>query len=383
MTKCARSGWTLSLVAVLVPLAGLLGYVAVRSGPLAPVAVTQTQVRMQSLRPSLFGIGTVEARYTFKLGPTIAGRLQSLEVDVGDRVRAGQVLGEVDPVDLDDRIHAQQAAFKRAQAAMREANARQTYARDQSARYEQLSTSGSTSEETVMTKRHELAVAEAAMSAAQEELSRVRADLGALAAQRGNLRLIAPSDGIVTARDVEPGTTVVAGQTVVEIIDPDSVWLHVRLDQVSASGVAPDLPVRIHLRSRGGELIAGRVVRVEPKADTVTEETLIKVAFDALPTPLPPLGELAEVTVDLAALPSAPTIPNAAIQRQGDVLGVWKIEDGEPRFVPVKVGRASLQGDVQILDGLKAGDPIVVYSAKALTPASRVHIVSTIAGARR
>lgn len=371
---------TLALIAVIVPLLLLLVYVALRSGPLAPVAVTETRVESRTIHPALFGIGTVEARFTYKIGPTYAGRVKRLDVHVGDTVKAGQMIGEMDPVDLDDRVRSQEAALKRAEASLREATARQSYAETQARRYEQLFAARSTSEEVLTTKRQELQIADAALAAAREDLVRARSDWEALRAQRDNQRLIAPVDGIVTLRDADPGTTVVAGQAVVELIDPKSLWINVRFDQISASGLAADLPARINLRSRNSQPLKGRVLRMEPKADAVTEETLAKIIFDAVPAPLPPLGELAEVTVDLPALPAAPVIPNAAVQRQGGQGGVWQITDGEPSFIPVKLGRADLDGHVQVTEGLKTGDRIVVYSEKSLGPKSRIHVVERIPG---
>jgi hypothetical protein len=124
--------------------------------------------------------------------------------------------------------------------------------------------------------------------------------------------------------------------------------------------------------------LKGRVLRVEPKADAVTEETLAKVTFDNKPEPLPPVGELAEVTVDLPALPAAPLIPNAAVQREGDKVGVWQIVDGDLHFSPVKLGTSDLNGYVQVREGLKNGDQVVTYSEKALTARSRIHVVEHI-----
>ncbi|MDA8258082.1 MAG: efflux RND transporter periplasmic adaptor subunit [Betaproteobacteria bacterium] len=374
---------TLALIAVIVPLLALLVYVALRSGPLAPVAVTEAKVESLAISPALFGVGTVEARYTYKIGPTFAGRVKRLDVHVGDHVRAGQLLGEMDPVDLDDRVRSQEAALKRAEAALREAAARQTYAETQARRYEELYAARSTSEEVLVTKRQELQIADAALAAAREDLARARFDREGLVAQRGNLRLIAPVDGVVALRDADPGTTIVAGQAVVEVIDPKSLWVNVRFDQISAAELAADLPARIALRSRSGRTLKGRVLRVEPKADVVTEETLAKVIFDKVPVPLPPIGELAEVTIDLPALPAAPLIPNAAVQRDGDQVGVWQITDDEPSFIPVKLGRADLDGHVQVVEGLKEGDRIVVYSEKALGPRSRIHVVDRIPGASK
>ncbi|MDD4457415.1 MAG: efflux transporter periplasmic adaptor subunit, partial [Syntrophotalea acetylenica] len=110
---------TLALLAVLVPLLVLFVYVALRSGPLAPVPVTVATAQRRSLAPGLFGIGTVAARYTYKIGPTAAGRLQRLDVHVGDRVRAKQLPG-ADAVDLEARMRAQDAALNRAAAQQRE-----------------------------------------------------------------------------------------------------------------------------------------------------------------------------------------------------------------------------------------------------------------------
>lgn len=383
MKRLPLQGRTLALLAVIVPLLALFVYVALRSGPLAPVAVTVVTVESKEVAPALFGVGTVEARYTYKIGPTFAGRVKRLDVHVGDRVKAGQVLGEMDPVDLDDRVRSQESALKRAEATVREAEARQAYAQTQARRYEQLFAVRSTSEEIVTTKRQELQIGDAALSAAREDLARTRSDREALVAQRSNLRLIAPVDGVVALRDADPGTTIVAGQSVVEVIDPKSLWINVRFDQISASGLAAGLPARIALRSRSGQALKGRVLRVEPKADAVTEETLAKATFDNQPEPLPPVGELAEVTLDLPALPATPVIPNAAVQREGNKLGVWQIVDGDLHFTPVKLGASDLDGRVQVRDGLKNGDQVVMYSEKALTLHSRIHVVKHIPGVSR
>lgn len=371
---------TVALAAVIAALLVLFGYAALRFGPFASVAVTVTTVESESIAPALFGIGTVQARYVYRIGPTVAGRVAWSNVHVGDTVKSGQILGGMDAVDLDDRIRAQEAAIKSAEADVRQAQARQVHAQAQAKRYQRLLTVLGTSEETSATKQQELAVANAALAAAREDVSRVRAELQALRAQRGNLRLIAPVAGLVVARDADPGTTVVAGQAVIEVIDPASLWVDTRFDQVNAEALVAGLGARIVLRSRPGRSLEGRVLRVEPLADAVTEETRAKIVFDKQPAPLPPLGELAEVTVQQAALPAAPTIPDAAIRSAAGTRGVWKLTDGGIAFIPVALGRSDLDGRVQVREGLVAGDRIVVYSEKALTARSRIHVVEHLPG---
>ncbi|MDX9886955.1 efflux RND transporter periplasmic adaptor subunit [Thauera sp.] len=383
------------LLAVLLPLAGLLVFVALRAGPLAAVPVTVATVESQALAPALFGIGTVEARYTHRIGPTFAGRVATVAVQPGDAVRAGQEVGEMDPIDLDERLVAQEAGLRRAeanllaaQAQVREVGTRRSFADVQATRYARLLESNSVSGEAAAAKRQEAdgaaaahQAATASAEAAKQELSRLRSERDALRAQRANLRLVAPVDGLVVRRDADPGTTVVAGQAVVEIVEPASVWVHARFDQQRATGLAAELPAQIVLRSRAGERIDGTVVRVEPLADAVTEEVIAKIGFAQPPARLPPLGELAELTVALPALPARPVVPNAAVQRVEGRLGVWVVDGTRDlRFVPLRLGAADLDGRVQVLDGLDGGERVVVYSHKPLKAGSRIDVVERIAG---
>lgn len=383
----------LALLAVLVPLIGLFVFVGLRSGPLAPIPVTIISVESRALAPALFGIGTVEARYRYPIGPTFAGRVLRVEVEVGDRVHAGQLLGEMEPVDLDERVAAQEAARSRAEAAIRaaeargrESQARRDFAAAQVRRYEQLLETRAASEDVVAAKRQEAQVAEAGLNAtlaelesSRQELKRVQAEREALVRQRANLRLTAPVEGLVVARNAEPGSTLVAGQAVVEVIDPTSLWVNARFDQLRAVGLAPGLPVRIALRSWTTAL-EGRVLRVEPLADAVTEELLAKITFKALPDPLPRIGELAEATATLPALPVSPALPNAALHRVDGDLGLWRLEAGAVRFNPVRTGVTDLHGWVQVLDGIEPGTQVVLHSQRALGAHSRVQVVDALPG---
>ncbi len=389
MRKLPISTSTLALIGVGVGLLFLFIFAALRSGPLAPVPVSVTTVAAQPISPALFGIGTVEARYTYRIGPTVAGRLRSVAVQVGDSVQAGQLLGEMDPVDLDERIAAQEAGLQRSEAAVRAAEAqgqdvaaRLIYADSQAQRYEKLLPSGAVSVEAVEARKQERVVAEAAQAAARanldlarREVARSGADRAGVSKQRANLRLLAPVAGVVTVRAAEPGSTVVAGEPVVEIIAPDSLWVNARFNQLGAGILTPGLKAAIVLRSRAGQTAAGRVLRVEPLADPVTEETLAKVVFDTLPQSRPGVGELAEITLALPNLPPLPVVPNASVQRLDGRQGVWLYEEGRLRFAPVRLGGSDLDGRVQILEGLKVGERVVVYSPRSLKEGLRVKLV--------
>lgn len=370
-----------------------MGFVVSRSGPLAPVRVTVAEVGESTLAPALFGIGTVEARRAYLMGPTAAGRVLRVLVDVGDTVKAGQLLAEMDPVDLGDRLAALDASADRAaslvlaaEAQKRDAAARKELAMINARRNVELGEKNFISASAVEARLQEQASAEAAMSSAEanlagakQELTRLKAERSGLRQQRENIRLLAPSDGVITSRDAEAGSTVVAGQTVVKLVEPASLWVRVRFDQGRSAGLALGLHAGIVLRSNPGRPLAGKVARVELLSDSVTEERMAQVTFDSLPAGVS-VGELAEVTLSLPLTPASLVLSNASIKRQGSTTGVWRVSQGDISFVPVRLGQAGLDGRVQVLEGLKAGDRVVVYSEKELSERSRIRVVDALAG---
>ena len=372
-------------------LLGALAFVALRTGPLAPVKVQVTTVQKGRVTPEIFGIGQVEARRSWLVGPTVAGRVLGVQVDVGQAVQPGQALAEMDPVDLDQRLAALDASLARAQstqqaagAQVADAQARRALAAANLKRNEDLAQQAFISAGALEARAQEVASANAGLQAAQanlggtaQDLSRLRAERAALAQQRGNLKLVAPAAAVVTARDAEAGTTVVAGQAVLRLVDPASLWVKLRVDQGRSAGLAPGLVARIALRSRPGEVFDGRVVRVEVLADAVTEERLAMVAFDALPTGVS-VGEMAEVTLALPATAEHLLLPNAAVQQHEGKTGVWRLKDGTLAFAPVTLGVQGLDGTVQVLKGLNEGDTVVLYSQGALKPDARISVVEQL-----
>lgn len=369
------------------------GWVATKSGPLAPTRVTIVQVAQGEVSPALSGIGTVEARRTYLIGPTAAGRVKSVLVDVGETVKQGQLVAEMDTVDLDDRVTSAVASVSRARSAVvtaeaqvNDAKSRQELAGIEVRRYIDLGRKDIVSQSTVEGKVQQkssadaqLAAAEAALAGSREELARLNAEKEGVKQQRQNIRMMAPADGVVISRDAEPGSTVVAGQSVIKLVQPSSLWIKVRVDQGRSAGLRVGLPAEITLRSNPGKPLAGKVVRVEPVSDSVTEERIAEVAFDRLPQGVS-IGEMAEITLYLPAISDALVLPNASLSHQGARTGVWLHEDGHIRFVPVKTGAEGLDGKVQIIGGLQAGDEVVVYSERELRDDSRIKIISSLGG---
>ena len=372
------------LLVALIP----VGWLLYSKGPLGPPKVTVTAVQQQSFKAGVFGIGTVDARLTYAIGPTQAGRVFKVFADQGDKVAAGKVLGEMDPVDLEQKVTGAAASVAKArssllaaEALVRDTASRRTLARTSAERYNALFKADALSREIVDVKNNEANAAQsahesalAAAEAARGEVARANADYAALISQRNNLQLVSPVDGLVVARDAEPGATVVAGQSVFRLIDPATLWIRTRIDQGRFQGIAVGQPAMIVLRSQPAKQLAGKVVRLEVQADSVTEERFVNVAFNEAPGVLP-LGELAEVTIDLPPVANALVVPAAAVKKQGKQNGVWLLEGSTLRFQPVEIGAQSLDGKIQILKGISLQDNVVVYSQQLLSDGMKVRAV--------
>lgn len=367
-----------------------IGLPVLRDSPLAPVAQVGTvEAIRNTLQTSLFGIGVVESRRSILIGPTAAGRVARVLVEQGEQVEAGQLLAEMDPIDLQERLAASRHALARARSAVsasraqaEEAESRFATADASARRYASLRERGFVSPEAERAKGHEARAADAALQASRANIESSRADSERLAAeavalekQLANTRLVAPVAGLIVSRELEPGSTAVAGQAILRMAEADSFWLRVRIDQGRSAGLAVGQPASIALRSRPGERFAGKVARIEQLSDAVTEERIAMVAFDALPAGLT-LNEMAEVTVQLPARPDVLTVPPAALVRQDGRTGVFLAVDGRAQFRPIKVGVRTETG-IEVLEGLSDGEAVIAQRIKPIADGDHVRIASS------
>lgn len=376
----------MSLALVVTGVIGILVLILFK-GPLAPIEVQTVRLAETDLRPALFGVGTLEARHSYSIGPTRTGRLLELLVDHGDAVATGQLLGEMDPVDLPDRLRSAQLSFEKtkhllaaAQARVDEAQSQYAQAKRDAKRYKDLLKKQQISKELAEAKETEarsaldqIHVAEAELAGTQHDLERLQSDVKALQRQIDELSLISPVDGLVTAREVEPGSVIVAGTPVLRLIDPKTLWVRTRIEQRSGGDIVLGLPAEVRLRSLPDTPLAGQVARVELIADSLTEERWVDVSLNQTPANQA-IGMLANVTLFFPAISQAQWLPAAAIQYRDRKAGVWLVENGKARFAEVKLGTHTLDGKFQILSGIASDDQVISYSSETLSEGQRVSV---------
>jgi HlyD family secretion protein len=314
----------------------------------------------------VFGLGTVEARVTSKIGFKVSGVLVELRADVGDRVAKGAVLARLDDREQTARVGRAKAAteqadanLQRATASAQKAQANFANAKNINERRQKLVQSNTTSVETAETAKTAQDAALADVNLAASDIAVARAAIGDAKAQLQQEiatldfhTLAAPYDAMVTARLKELGSALGAGEPVFTLIDPNSVWVLAFIDESKAGEIVLGEPADIVLRSRPSQRFHGQVARIEPESDRVNEERRVAIAFDQLPADFH-LGEQAEVYITTVQLPQALLVPEAAIIELGKNRGtVWTVENGHLQQHDVTLGHRLLDGRYEITSGV-------------------------------
>lgn len=336
-------------------------------------AVPTVTAQAGSVPVTIVGPGTVQARVPVTLSARVTATVASVSADVGDAVRAGQVLAVLDdrePRARREAIGNQQASLAQqveaARAGVARARADLELARLKQQRDADLLRQGFVSQAVFDASSAALKASQAALDSAEATHAARQADQGTLAqearvadTQVGYTRLAAPMDAVVTQRLAEPGTTVAPGTPILRLVDPATLWVATRVDESVVSRVQPGQAASIRLRS--GETVPGRVARIAMQSDAATRELDVHVAF-ASPPPRFAIDQEAEVRIDVG-VEEGLVIPQESLTRDRDGrVGVLQVVEGRARFTPVTAGAAHA-GRVVVRKGLAAGDPVVARPA--------------------
>ncbi|PTQ73521.1 efflux RND transporter periplasmic adaptor subunit [Celeribacter persicus] len=298
--------------------------------------------------------GVIRGQDVTALAFQTSGRLATLDVEAGDRVTEGQVIATLDQITL-----AQDVAV--AEAALSSAEAQAEFAQSQYERIEALLARN------VATKA-QIEAARASRDAAVAKADSARADLAQAEEAARYGQLTAPRDGIILSTDVEPGTLVSAGVSVVEMADPLGREAIIDVPESFAMVIPDQAGFIVRHRSEGVAPVAAKLSVIEPVAETSLETRRLRLTLDNPPEDYR-IGTLITATYDSDAAPVM-TLPQTAIAGTNDAPGVWRVEDnGEVgrnvHFVPVTLGR-TIGTRVVIVSGLTEGDEIVVRGVHAL-----------------
>lgn len=304
--------------------------------------------------------GRIAAQDEVSVAFRIGGRMIERPVNVGDRVRAGQVIARLEPMnERNQRLTAQ--------AALNAALADQERARDERVRQESLIDEG-------FTTRARLDQAVAASRAADALVASSRAQLQMANDLVSFTELKADTAGYVTARGAEPGEVVQAGQMIVRIAREGGVDAVIEVPSQVLRGGSGGQPIEVALTDDAKIRSTGRIREVSPQADPVTGTFTVRVGLDSPPADMR-LGSVVTATMTVAGDPLI-VIPSAALTNSNGEPAVWVVNhaDSTVALRQVRVLRHEASSLV-IGEGLAPGDTVVTAGVQALRPGQRVRLL--------
>jgi RND family efflux transporter MFP subunit len=321
-----------------------------------PERPVQTQrVLFQTEDQSRDFVGVVRARYETDVGFRVAGKVTTRIVNVGDRVRAGDVIARLDPQDLRLQVESAQAELGAATSNLAQATADEL-------RFESLKARGYAAVADYDRKK-------AAKDEAEGRLGRARRTLDLARNQLAYAELEADADGVITATLVEPGQVVAVGQPVVRLARHGEVEAVVALPETWL-GEAREARATVRLWSGPQRQFAAHLRELSPQADPMTRTYAARFTIEE-PDDTVALGMTATVALSHAADGPVAKLPLAAILNRGTGTSVYVVESGQIGLRKVTV--ASFTGDAALVtSGLADGDRVVTLGTQKLVAGERV-----------
>ena len=340
------------------------------ASPAVPVIdVAVVRATTGTIESALEISGTLAARSRVGVKPKLPGRLERILVDIGDRVRDGQVVATIDRGEVDAQVDAAVAAVNVAKAALDSADATLTHAASEHARARTLFEAGAV-------PRQRLEVAETAHRAAAAQRDLAQANLAQAEAAVRRTRevqrdttLYAPVSGYVVERHYDPGA-IPGDLPVVVVADISQLRLEAGVSEFEAGRLKTGMPAVLSVQAKPGARYDGQLVAIAPEVDPRNRHFRIEVR---VPNPDAALlaGMYATARLVVASVDSAVVIPREALVTRNGTRLAMKVEGESVKPVAVTEGLTDGRR-VQITSGLAPGDQVLADARRQLPADARV-----------
>ncbi len=307
--------------------------------------------------------------------PRANGYIRRFVVDIGDRVKEGQLLAEIETPELDEELDQARASLAQAVASLNQAKANRDFSTANLARYKVLTPEGLTSQQDLDQRRAQSLVDEATVGSAEAGIGVQRANLERLLQLKSFGRVLAPFDGVIASRSIARGALVTEGNgtPLFRIVSTDPVRVLVQVPQDVAPGVRANAPAKVTLREFAGRTFAGVVSRaagaLDPATRTMTTEVRVPNPKNELLT-----GMYAEVLLSLPISHRVLELPATALMNDANGLRVAVVGDEDKlRLVHVTLERDA-GATVQIASGLDGTERVVRIASAELTDGMTVDV---------
>ncbi|HXT69434.1 MAG TPA: efflux RND transporter periplasmic adaptor subunit [Vicinamibacterales bacterium] len=335
-----------------------------------PMTVELAPATRQEVVDYITVVGNLIGEATVDIVPRVAGRIDSMNVKLGDRVGKGQPVAKIEDREIREQINQAQATLD-----VNKANVAQ---RENDVQVQQLALDrAKTSLEKGLTARQNFEDAEARynnsisqLNVAKAQQSQTQFRIDELRITLSNTTVVSPTGGFISRRMLDPGAFANANTVLLTVVDIDTVRLVANLVEKGFKKVVPGVEAKVQVDTFAGEDFTGRVSRVAPVFDPATRTAQMEIEVPNPGFRLKP-GMYARVRLTVERKPNALTVPrNAVVDLEGK-RGVFLVNEGVAKFIEVATGLTD--GDrMEVLGGLQDGQRVITTGALALRDGDRV-----------
>lgn len=308
--------------------------------------------------------GRLDAFIQAPIYARVPGYLKTWKHDIGAKVKAGELLAEIDTPDIDQQLMQARAALAAAQA-----NARLSEVTAK--RWQSLADTDAVSKQDVDQRRF-------TSDADLAQVKAARANVDLLSAQEGFKRLVAPFDGVVTARDTDIGQLINVGSSggveLFVVSDTAKLRAYVNVPQTYVPSVPAGTKASIRVPEHPGKVYAGTVEASAQAVVPGSGTTLMQIIVDNRSGELLP-GSYASIHLDAAPVANALSVPSSALIFDSKGLSIAVVDaNNRVQVKPVTLNR-DLGAIVEIATGLAAGDQVIENPPDGIANGDAVHVV--------
>ncbi len=322
----------------------------------------------------------------------VSGYLKSRGADIGDRVKAGALLAEIEAPEIEQQLAQAKANVARAEATLAQAKANQTqtesrqvYAKVTLDRWTTLVNKGVLAKQEGDERKSGFDAATADVEAAKSNVKAAEAEIVAQQANMHRLeemhrfqRVVAPFDGVITARNVDTGTLITAGSNsdtheLFRIAKTDQLRIFVNVPQTYSASIHPGGAANVRVSELPGRTFPGKIIRTSDALDPSSRTLLTEIHIPNQERALRP-GMFASVRFTLDRSTPSLMVPAAVLAFRSDGPHIALLEDGNKvHYVKVTPGR-DFGADMEVLSGAKVGDRAILNPSDDLTEGTRVQV---------
>lgn len=298
-------------------------------GPARALPVKPAEVRSGQVIDGVSAVGTLLANESVMIRPEVDGRIVAIHFQEGQLVRRGEKLLTMDAGETEAQLTSAVAAANLNRSRLKRA-------------------------EDLQAKNF---ISAQALDEARENVNQSNARETELRAKLAKTVVHAPFEGVTGLRQVSPGAYVKAGQDVARLEGIGVLKLDFRVPELYLKRIRTGQALAVTVDAWPGETFAGTIYAIEPAVDESTRTVLLRARLPNPGVRLKP-GMFARVSLELEKRDNALLVPEQAVVPRGDGRYVYRIVEGKAQLVKVTLG-VRRPGEVEVLDGLKAGDTIV------------------------